>query len=294
MPNILKAVLQQIRQRWRPALLAMALAVAGTASARTQPLGTEGDPVPSQCLAMAQSLPGAIYARFDPPADTLKPLKIAGEPGVVRITYVTHSTYLIETPEGIRIATDYAGWAGEGPAPDVVTMNKAHSSHNTDYPDPAIRHVLRGWNPEGGPARHALTVGDVYIRNVTTDIRSGAGMEKDGNSIFIFETANLCIGHLGHLHHPLTPQHFAAIGRLDIVMVPVDGGLTMSQERMSEVMKRLQASIVLPMHRFAMPMDRFIALMGEGFTADYRDSDTMEISLSTLPRRPTVVVLQGT
>ncbi|PRD44076.1 Zn-dependent hydrolase [Phyllobacterium phragmitis] len=263
-------------------------------SAHAQSLGTEGDPVPSQCLAMAQSLPGAIYARFDPPAGAAKPLKAAAEPGVVRITYVTHSTYLIETPEGIRIATDYAGWAGEGEAPDVVTMNKAHSSHNTSFPDPAIKYVLRGWNPEGGAAKHALTVGDAYIRNVTTDIRSGAGMEKDGNSIFIFETANLCIGHLGHLHHPLTPQHFAAIGRLDIVMVPVDGGLTMSQERMSDVMKRLQASIVLPMHRFAMPMDRFIALMGENFTADYRDSDTLEVSLSTLPRRPTVVVLEGT
>ncbi|RCS24038.1 Zn-dependent hydrolase [Phyllobacterium salinisoli] len=270
------------------------MALVTSPGAQAQSLETESDRAPSQCLAMAQSLPGAVYARFDPPVAAARPLKAAAQAGVVRITYVTHSTYLIETPEGVRIATDYAGWAGEGPAPDVVTMNKAHSSHNTSHPDPAIKHVLRGWNPEGGPARHALTVGDAYIRNVTTDIRSGAGMEKDGNSIFIFETANLCIGHLGHLHHLLTPQHFAAIGRLDIVMVPVDGGLTMSQERMSEVMKRLQASIVLPMHRFAMPMDGFIALMGENFTADYRDGNTLEISLSTLPRRPTVVVLEGT
>jgi hypothetical protein len=25
----------------------------------------------------------------------------------------------------------------------------------------------------------------------------------DGNSVFIFEVAGLCIGHLGHLHHEL-------------------------------------------------------------------------------------------
>ena len=44
-------------------------------------------------------------------------------------------------------------------------------------------------------------VDDVYIRNVPTDIRNGGAMEADGNSIFIFEVAGLCIGHLGHLHH---------------------------------------------------------------------------------------------
>ena len=44
-------------------------------------------------------------------------------------------------------------------------------------------------------------VDDVYIRNVPTDIRSWGGeLERDGNSIFIFEVADLCIGHLGHLH----------------------------------------------------------------------------------------------
>jgi hypothetical protein len=32
-------------------------------------------------------------------------------------------------------------------------MNRAHSSHYTDFPDPAIKHVLRGWNPEGRPRR---------------------------------------------------------------------------------------------------------------------------------------------
>ena len=89
--------------------------------------------------------------------------------------------------------------------------------------------MLRGWNPEGGPARHALVVDDVYIRNVPTDIRScGGDVEKDGNSIFIFEVAGLCIGHLGHLHHRLEDAHYGAIGRLDIVMVPIDGGMTLS------------------------------------------------------------------
>ena len=107
-------------------------------------------------------------------------------------------------------------------------------------------------------------IGDTFIRNVTTDIRRyfgddfGADMIRDGNSIFIFEVAGLCIGHLGHLHHKLDDSHFAQIGRLDIVMVPIDGTYTMSLDGVSEITKRLRASVVLPMHRFATPLDDFM------------------------------------
>ena len=60
-------------------------------------------------------------------------------------------------------------------------------------------------------------------------------MIRDGNSIFIFEVAGLCIGHLGHLHHKLDDSHFAQIGRLDILMVPIDGTYTMSLDGISEI-----------------------------------------------------------
>src|SRR5688572_8852339 len=168
----------------------------------------------------------------------------------VQLTYVGHSTFLIESPGSVTIATDYSGNSG-GSVPDVVTMNRAHPTHYTDTPDPAIRHVLRGWSPDGAPARHDLQVDDVRIRNVTTDIRGGyVGRVPDGNSIFIFEIAGLCIGHLGHLHHELSPEHVGWVGRLDVVLVPVDGGYTMAQVNMLNVLKDLKARIVIPMHFF--------------------------------------------
>ncbi|MEF2551173.1 MBL fold metallo-hydrolase [Aurantimonas sp. A2-1-M11] len=243
--------------------------------------------VPSTCIAIAESLPRASYVAMDGPAAQ----RYAAIDGDVTITYVTHATYRIESPNGVVAATDFAGFAGET-TPDIVTMNKAHSSHNTPYPDPAIPHVLLGWNPEGGPAEHALTVDDMYVRNVPTDIRSYGGMEADGNSIFIFEVAGLCIGHLGHLHHTLTNEDYARIGRLDILMVPVDGGMTMSQEGMGEIADRLRSSIVLPMHRFAGPIERFLDRM-PGFAVERRDTPSLTISVRTLPRTPTVIVLKG-
>ncbi|MEM6356088.1 MAG: MBL fold metallo-hydrolase, partial [Pseudomonadota bacterium] len=196
----------------------------------------------SLCHSFVEGVPGARYAQ-------LGPIELARAESV-NIAYVTHSTYRITTPAGVVILTDYFG-ANGGTLPDVVTMNHAHETHYTDFPAPAIDHDLRGWTPLGdGPAVHNLEVADVIVRNVTTDIRGWGAREVDGNSIFIFEVAGLCIGHLGHLHHTLSDIHHTQIGRLDIVMAPVDGTYTLNIQDMIGLMKRFKARVVLPMHAF--------------------------------------------
>jgi hypothetical protein len=262
----------------------------------------------SQCLAIAgltphrgpEIAPPVIFAKFDlggageatpfaPLLPTLKaqPTRSAEE---VLLTYFNHSTWSILSPGGVLAATDFAGWS-MNPLPQIATMNNAHRTHWTPNPDPAIRHVLKGWSTDGvTPARHAIVEGDMFVRNVSTDTRFGGEMTAYGNSIFIFEVAGLCIGHLGHLHHALDDRHFAEIGRLDIMMVPVDGGLTLSQEGMSELVKRLQPSVLLPMHLRGNSIERFVGMLGDGFDARYLNGDDVRFSLSTLPKRPTMFV----
>src|SRR5438552_10587497 len=245
-------------------------------------------PQRSECLSMANA-PRAVPVSY----------RLAAKAEDVAITYAGHSTYYIDTPGGVRIATDFSGAYGVGRLPDVATMNRAHSTHYTLFPDPKIPHVLHGWGENGKPAHVELRLGDVYIRNVTTDIRryygdySGGDMIKDGNSIFIFEVAGLCIGHLGHLHHKLDESHFAAIGRLDIVMVPIDGSYTMSLDGISDITQRLRSSVVLPMHRFMTPLDEFMRLIGQQFEIDVRTERTLRISRDKLPAAPTVIILDG-
>jgi L-ascorbate metabolism protein UlaG (beta-lactamase superfamily) len=244
----------------------------------------------SECLAMTNAPPRATPASLR---------SAAANTDAVAITYAGHSTYYIDTPGGVRIATDYSGAYTTGRLPDVVTMNRAHSTHYSLFPDPRIPHVLHGWGDDGQSARVALRVGDALIRNVTTDIRryfgddSNGEMIKDGNSIFIFEVAGLCIGHLGHLHHKLGESHYAAIGRLDIVMVPIDGIYTMSLDGISEITRRLRASVVLPMHRFMTPLDEFMRRIGQQFEIDMRTERTLRISRESLPSAPTVIILDG-
>ena len=96
--------------------------------------------------------------------------------------------------------------------------------------------------------------------------------------------------HLGHLHHELTDAHYAEIGRLDILMVPVDGGLTLSHTGMAEITARLRSSIVLPMHLRGTRLERFLSMMSQEFAIEYLDGDSITVTVRDLPKRPTIMV----
>ena len=238
----------------------------------------------SHCIELAETTPGVYYASF---GDTLA----ADE---VRLNFVGHSTYLLETAGGLTAATDFTGFVGADVLPDIVTMNRAPSSHYTDNPDPRIPHVLRGWGEGSEPAEHYLDLEELVVRNVTTDIRSGfAGAVENGNSIFVFEVAGLCIGHLGHIHHEPSDEQYALLGRVDVVMAPVDGGLTVPTSVMIKILKRLRSSVVLPMHWFGRAtLEQFLDGMSEEFAVERVADNNIVVSLRTLPRQPTIYVLE--
>ncbi|MDD9909091.1 MAG: MBL fold metallo-hydrolase [Ahrensia sp.] len=244
---------------------------------------------PSTCLAIARQLDSPdVPVRF---ASLSEPVQASNYD--VTISFQGHSTYLIRSPEGVNVATDFAGWMTDPVVPNAVTMNQAHSSHYTNNPDPKISHVLRGWGENGAAAEHHVTVGDVLIRNVTTDLHR-FGFVPDGNSIFIFETAGLCIGHLGHLHHKLADDHYTKIGRLDVVMVPVDGGLTMTHVSAKEIIQRLRSSVILPMHvRAYGALPRFLQYLGSDYPVERLSKNRLVLNLRNLPKRPTVMLLPG-
>jgi len=219
----------------------------------------------------------------------------AASPDSITITFLGHSSFQIETPGGVRAVTDYNGYNAPAEPPDIATMNHAHTTHYTDHPDPRIQHVLRGWREDGKPADIDLTVRDMHVANLQTNIRDWqGGTEVYGNSIFLFESAGLCIAHLSHLHHLLTEQDLVLLGHIDVVMAPVDGAYTMSQSDMAAVLDQIHPRLVLPMHYFMRSVvDRFIDLVGDRYAVQFVSSPTLRISRATLPERPTIVVLPG-
>jgi L-ascorbate metabolism protein UlaG (beta-lactamase superfamily) len=236
------------------------------------------------CLAsVAGGVPAAMPAAFRSAA--------AGE---VALTFLGHASFLIESPGGVSIVTDYNGINRAPFLPDVVTMNHAHSTHYTDFPDPGINLVLRGWDTGAGIPHYDLAYGDVHIRNVPTNIRDGAGTEFGGNSIFVFELADLCIAHLSHLHHTLAPEHLAALGQVDVLLAPVDGAYTLSQADMIEVIEQIKPPLVVPMHYFAPSvLERFLARAGDRYPVHVSPTTQVALSRAMLPKTTEILVLPG-
>lgn len=238
---------------------------------------------------MNESCPGLV-------AQNRAPFRLAAlQDGEVRINYLGHSTFLIESPKLVRIATDYNDYVHTPVVPDIVTMNHAHSTHFTERPNPAIKFVLRGWKEDGRPTDWDVAYQDVRVRSVATNIRDwGGGTQRHGNSIFIFEVANLCIAHLGHLHHTLTQQQLNEIGRVDVVLVPVDGSYTLDLDGMIEVLTALKAPLMIPMHFFSSyTLNRFIERIGKDWDVEYGEVPSVVLTKHTLPTKPKLLVLPG-
>ena len=229
------------------------------------------------CFPVAQGTPRLIPASL--PAGA-----------TVQLTFLGHASFFLETAGGITAITDYNGYL-KGPAtPDIVTMNNAHSSHYTDHVEPGVKAVLRGWDPAGGEAHHDITMGDLRVRNVPTAVRGRD--DARGGSIFVFEVADLCIAHLGHLHQVLTRDQVAALGLIDVLLVPIDGLYTMSQAEMLEVIEEIRPALVIPMHYFGPDvLGRFLSLAKDW---DQVISPTPSVALSraTLPAHR-ILVLPG-
>src|SRR5579872_4625550 len=110
-------------------LLAFVAAATGKASAQ--------GPAPAAKLETGASCPGLVASRT--PFSTPAPFQLVSlKSDEVRISYIGHATFLIESPQLVRIATDYNDYVKPPIVPDIATMNHAHDTHYTDHPDPAI------------------------------------------------------------------------------------------------------------------------------------------------------------
>jgi L-ascorbate metabolism protein UlaG (beta-lactamase superfamily) len=244
-------------------------------------------PAFATCQPVAERTPRLVWpAAFTPAAAT---------PGKVRITFIGHASFEIESPEGVRAVTDYNAYVRSPRLPDIVTMNNSHDSHFTHFVDPAIQHVLRGWDTGSGVARHNLHLKDLHVRNVPTNLSElDGGRLTNGNSMFVFEAIGLCLVHISHLHHVLSKEQVADLGRIDIAFAPIDGMWTMSHQELFEVLDMIKPTLIIPMHYGSWQGTQvFIARASEKWKVGRHDSATIEVGYRDLPSRTEVLFLQG-
>jgi L-ascorbate metabolism protein UlaG (beta-lactamase superfamily) len=162
----------------------------------------------------------------------------------MKIKYLAHAAFLITSDAGVRIVTDpYATSPGikHGEikeTADIVTVSHEHGDHNNTG-------AVRG-NPK--VVRSGGEVKGIKIRAIPTAHDDKGGSQRGKNTIFCFEVDGVNICHAGDLGHTLSEEQVKAIGKVDVLMIPVGGFFTIDAKTATKVGEQLKPRIIIPMH----------------------------------------------
>ena len=159
--------------------------------------------------------------------------------------HIGHAEFLIETESGVRIVTDpydaSCGYPLRKTAADIVLVSHHHHDHDAVENlkgEPRIIDTAGTYSPET----------DVRITAVRGFHDDEGGNKRGETLLFLAETEELRIVHLGDLGCPLSAEQISVLQNPDILMIPVGGFFTIDAKQAKETAEQLGARIVLPMH----------------------------------------------
>lgn len=273
--------------------------------------GVPQTPAPSPAVTR----PPAEPAKKSPPMKVPGPDSRTAAPGLpadhppidrdegsqVSIQWLGYSCFYIHSPGGVAVVTDPFDPKATGlPKPDtgahLVTVSARSPEH--DFVDAVrafrddTRRVVRG-----SEARR----GDIRIVPVPT-YRDATGGGREGRNVaYVIETGGLRIAHLGDLGHVLNPAQLAALGKIDILLLPV-GESGLGAKEAVAIARQVNPRMVVPMAYDPVgsgerpgklrSLDAFIAASPYAVTA--KESDIMMVSKAELPASTEVVTLRLT
>lgn len=214
----------------------------------------------------------------------------------MKIEYLGHASFRITSSAGVSIVTDpyepggYDGAIGYGkptePA-DIVTISHEHGDHNYPAAVPGNPEVVKG------AGRHKAK--GVEINGVATFHDENQGAERGSNTVMCFDIDGVKVCHAGDLGHQPNEAQRAAIGQVDVLLVPVGGVFTVDPAGASKVVESLKPKVVIPMH-FKTDKIGFPIAKPEDFLAGKADvkktgGSHVELNKDSLPSSTQVIFL---
>jgi len=170
--------------------------------------------------------------------------RAASEADRIPIRFIGHATFLIRSPQGVNVITDYNDYYRAEVLPDIATMNSNRGNHRTYHIEPQVAHALYGFDRGDGIPRHDITFKDVRVYSEPTNIFPYGQRYTNQTAIFVIQVGGLCIAHFGHTGHMLDDETARKLGQIDIVLTPVDRTVTQSYEELFHNIRALRARVV--------------------------------------------------
>ncbi|MGX8692239.1 MAG: MBL fold metallo-hydrolase [Clostridia bacterium] len=191
----------------------------------------------------------------------------------MKLTWYGHSCFLLETAEGSVVFDPYAPGSVPGvelPAlrADAVLCSHGHRDHG--YAEAV---TLSGKQP------------GFRVTELASFHDDKRGLLRGKNTIHVVEAEGKRAAHLGDLGHELNEKQLAALGRIDLLLIPVGGHYTIDAATADRVAKAIGARLTVPMHyrgpgfgyEVIGPVDDFLALQERVITLNAAAFDPDEI-----------------
>jgi L-ascorbate metabolism protein UlaG (beta-lactamase superfamily) len=123
---------------------------------------------------------------------------------------------------------------------DLVLISHEHFDHNNAK-------SLKG-DPFVIDAGGEYSFKDVYVEGISSFHDNEKGALRGLNNIYVIQSEDLTVCHLGDLGHILTEKQIDAIGEVDILMIPIGGTYTIDAKEAEKVIAQIDPKIIIPMH----------------------------------------------
>ncbi len=208
----------------------------------------------------------------------------------MEIKWLGHSFFLITNSRGIKIAMDpfddTLGYKVPRFRAEIVTVSHNHFDHDAPRMVKGLHPVLKG------PVERDIH--KIHFKGIKTYHDKKKGALRGENTVFIIETDNLRIAHLGDLGHVLDDDTVYKMGKIDILLIPVGGVYTIGPYEAKEVVELIDPKIIIPMH-YLTPYIKLPLKRVEEFTrffekVKYLKGDTLHVEYKNLPEKGEVVI----
>ena len=214
----------------------------------------------------------------------------------MKITYYGHSSFLVEARDGTRIILDPYRSGGFGgtfryapidESADAVVASHTHDDHGATDTIPGDPVVLM--QPT------SAKVGGVQVTGVAVKHDDKGGSQRGTNTILVLDDGDIRLAHLGDLGHALAPAELKAIGKVDVVLVPVGGFFTIDAKTAAVVVESLDPAVVVPMHYKTsgadLPIATEDAFLATQIVVQRVTGAQIEVTHESLPAHRTTFVL---
>lgn len=192
------------------------------------------------------------------------------------IQYIGQSCVRLRGKEGVVVSDPFVkanGFDPGKPAAHIVTLSNSSGERlNASAVKPMKEQVF----VIDGPGEYE--VGGIMINGIRTYRDTEKGAQRGYNTIYVLQLDDITFCHLGELGHNLTTHQLEDIGTVDVLFVPVNGGLSPAQ--VTELVASIEPRTVIPLYDTAEQLEKFTQELG---LKDVEPQDKLTVTPTTLP-----------